>query len=937
MSTKTRQSNQATPARVALLRQLALSTIQTSSQTALFFAERLVALDPHKEDSVYWVALALARNDRSNEAIWALRQPVTFIPDPTTTNEQQLGSHSHPRRHAQPKQITRPALECSIRCARLYADQCLVAGRAKEGRDALAKVLVPGTLLAPVPPVTASLDSLDPSPVTAFRDTEPWVYELELARLARKAGESDRAVVGFRKVLEANPWCWEALDGLCVLGHPPDPDQLYPPRPKSHSALPPSAPISPLPTTHLRPLAPHPAPLGPSQTSAVNSAVPIVSHKGRNGVGAGAMGGATGSDGLGLYTPNDAMSGASLGMVTGINKGNADGKRLFTLGAGGIWRKPGLPPPRGGDFIEMSMDDRCVSNNLPNSVSELHMKSMKAEANTIFNSVGVRSSSSFDNSFYPSQHPSTMSYVPPAALQNAHASTSNYLFTPPAISSLTTAPAPGVKRARGQAAAPSHAAPDTEDLKPGRRVVRGVPGVEKRDKIARDSSHGAPTRRSSRLSRDTNHSSNGTTAAASSSSMSISRSQTSRASSVAITTAAANAAPRDKKRSKNGTGPSVLSDAGSDALSPTSHSSSPVPSSPGAGSSNPPALVIDPAVLEAEDYVVGTLRCFGRAAVAAASYEGAKTIEALMALPVEQQRSWRCLIGVGRAHLEMLNYNKAEKAFSQARQAAPHLLESMELYSTLLWHLRLATPLSFLAQDLMSIAPRSPSSWIASGNVFSHLKDHPAALKCFKRAAQLDAECVYAYTLSGHECVELDEWERALGFFREAVRLDPRHYNAWFGLGNVYMQTGKFRLAEYYFRKAVEINPTNASLVCCVGSVLEKLGRRKEALELYERACTLAPESPIARFKRVKMLISLKQYQLAESDLLALKDRAPNEFNVYFLLGKLYKMLDRKAEMLKYFSLAQDLEPRTAALIRETIQRDTKGEMDVDEASELLG
>lgn len=61
--------------------------------------------------------------------------------------------------------------------------------------------------------------------------------------------------------------------------------------------------------------------------------------------------------------------------------------------------------------------------------------------------------------------------------------------------------------------------------------------------------------------------------------------------------------------------------------------------------------------------------------------------------------------------------------------------------------------------------------------------------------------------------------------------------------------------------------------------------------------------------------------QQAEQELLRLKDRAPNEFNVYFLLGKLCKILDKKPEMLKYFGLAQDLEPRTASLIRDTIQR----------------
>ncbi|KAI5478330.1 20S cyclosome subunit (BimA/Nuc2/Cdc27) [Pseudohyphozyma bogoriensis] len=235
---------------------------------------------------------------------------------------------------------------------------------------------------------------------------------------------------------------------------------------------------------------------------------------------------------------------------------------------------------------------------------------------------------------------------------------------------------------------------------------------------------------------------------------------------------------------------------------------------------------------------------------------------------------------------------KAEKAFSQARQQSPHILESMELYSTLLWHLRLPTQLSFLAQDPRSsllVLPPPPGSLPATSSL---------TLRTTRR--------------------------------HSTIRRDQRHYNARFGLGNVHLQTGKCSLAEYHFRKAVEINPTSATLVCCVGSV--RLGERhqlKEALEMYERACVLAPESPAVRFKRVRILVALKRYDLAEMDLPALKDRAPNEFNVYFLLGNLYKALGRKPDMLKYFSLAQDIEPRTASLIRDTIQS-ASTERDVD-------
>ena len=104
----------------------------------------------------------------------------------------------------------------------------------------------------------------------------------------------------------------------------------------------------------------------------------------------------------------------------------------------------------------------------------------------------------------------------------------------------------------------------------------------------------------------------------------------------------------------------------------------------------------------------------------------------------------------------------------------------MELYSTLLWHLRRNAQLSFLAQELLSTNSRSPEAWIAVGNCFSLQKEHAQAMVCFQRASELDPYCAYAYTLGGHESLVTDDVKKAIILFEQALGHDRRHYNAWY-------------------------------------------------------------------------------------------------------------------------------------------------------------
>lgn len=131
-------------------------------------------------------------------------------------------------------------------------------------------------------------------------------------------------------------------------------------------------------------------------------------------------------------------------------------------------------------------------------------------------------------------------------------------------------------------------------------------------------------------------------------------------------------------------------------------------------------------------------------------------------------------------HIPKADYKAADQAFRMARRIEPHRVSGMEHYSTVLWHLRKETALSYLAHEVIAGDRHSPEAWCVVGNCFSLQKEHDGAIKFFERAIQVDPTFTYAHTLLGHEYVYNEDFGKALVCFRNAIQYDSRHYNVSF-------------------------------------------------------------------------------------------------------------------------------------------------------------
>ncbi|KAF8365516.1 mat-1 [Pristionchus pacificus] len=223
--------------------------------------------------------------------------------------------------------------------------------------------------------------------------------------------------------------------------------------------------------------------------------------------------------------------------------------------------------------------------------------------------------------------------------------------------------------------------------------------------------------------------------------------------------------------------------------------------------------------------------------------------------------------------------------------------------------------LSSLATLLTSRAKDRAESWCAAANSFSLAKQHSQAVQCLERAIKLNPRFVYSYTLLGCELIEMEELEKAGKAFRAALCVRPRDYRAYYGLAMVHQKKEQLNLAQLDIGKAIEINTQNSVLFCALSSILHAKNDIDGALLVIDKALRIDPHSVAAHYHKARYLYDMRDYSASLRVLEKLKERASDEANVYFLLGKVHKRLGDTDKALLNFHWASNMDPRGESML----------------------
>jgi anaphase-promoting complex subunit 8 len=187
-------------------------------------------------------------------------------------------------------------------------------------------------------------------------------------------------------------------------------------------------------------------------------------------------------------------------------------------------------------------------------------------------------------------------------------------------------------------------------------------------------------------------------------------------------------------------------------------------------------------------------------------------------------------------HYHGKDFETSASIFQDLLTSHPYRLDALDHYSNILYVMEDRPKLAFLAHLATAVDKFRPETCCVVGNYYSLCSQHEKAVMYFRRALTLDRSFLSAWTLMGHEYIELKNTHAAIESYRRAVDVNRKDYRAWYGLGQAYEVLDMLFYALFYYQRAAGLRPYDPKMWQAVGSCYAKMERHDQAIKALKRA-----------------------------------------------------------------------------------------------------
>jgi tetratricopeptide (TPR) repeat protein len=264
----------------------------------------------------------------------------------------------------------------------------------------------------------------------------------------------------------------------------------------------------------------------------------------------------------------------------------------------------------------------------------------------------------------------------------------------------------------------------------------------------------------------------------------------------------------------------------------------------------------------------------------------------------------------GLALQDMRRYDSAEKEYRQALNIKPDY--SIVHYDLgLLLYYKGDFPRSIEEYKIaLALDPNSIDARVNLGLSYAQINDAGNAIRLLREAKQMDPKSFPARSNLAWTFMHFDMTADGVAELRELEAIAPESVVCHVCLGNGLDRMRDFDGAEKEFQISIKLDPTNGEAYQNLARAYEDQGKYDLALEGYDQAERVSPESVDARVGKGRVLLEKKQPKLALKELEEAKDLAPGNAVVLEQYGRTLEAVGDLAQAQAEYKEALELDPQ---------------------------
>jgi tetratricopeptide (TPR) repeat protein len=180
-------------------------------------------------------------------------------------------------------------------------------------------------------------------------------------------------------------------------------------------------------------------------------------------------------------------------------------------------------------------------------------------------------------------------------------------------------------------------------------------------------------------------------------------------------------------------------------------------------------------------------------------------------------------------------------------------------------------------------------------------------LDTYRQILTLNAESAEADMLAGEALDELRNHAKAIEQFRAAVKANPSEPDVHFGLGYLLWTQMQYPEAASEFQAELANNPNHVQALTYLGDAEMHLKHPELARPLLENALRIDSGQELAHLDLGILLADAGRRDDALRELSVAAKLAPEDVNVHWRLGRLYRAMGRKDEAKAEFDKASSI------------------------------